>query len=84
MKNDISTNVAVARSTRRRRRSKDDYGQFVSQEEYLQFLCFWSKVILSENHPMRSLVKLLIEDNEKIHICTAVMLFRLNSDNNEM
>ena len=82
MKNQISTNVTKTR-TARRSRSKDDYGQFVTQEENVQFLCFWLSVVLIENHPMRPLVKGLIEHNEEIDLRTAALLFQLYQANKD-
>ena len=82
MKNERSTSVAVAKSTRRSR-SKDDYGQFVTQEENVQFLCFWLSVVLIKNHPMRPLVKGLTEHHEEIDLRTAALLFQLYQANKD-
>lgn len=80
MKNEVSTNVAVARSTRRRR-PKDARDLLVNLDDSINFASFWASVILTEDHPMRPLMKVLIEKNEKIDFRTAALLYRANCGN---
>lgn len=77
MKNERSTSVAVARSTRRRRH-KDARDLLVNGEESIHFISFWASVILMEDHPMRSLMKVLIEKKERIDFRTAALLYHAN------
>ena len=79
MKNQISTNVAAAR-TARRRKPKDAHDLFVACGDRIGFVSFWASVILMEDHPMRPLVKVLIEKNEKIDFRTAALLFHAYND----
>lgn len=81
MKNEISTNVAVTRNSRRRR-PKDARDLLVNLDDNISFVSFWASMILEEDHPMRPFMKVLIEKNEKIDLRTAALLYRANYGKN--
>lgn len=72
MKNEISTNVAVAKSTRRR--PKVESGN-KSIDTFRLFGPFWMAVLYRKSHPMRPFVKTLLERNEEINLKTAMQLY---------
>lgn len=72
MKNEISTNVAVAKGTRRRPKvTSGDKGI----NAFRLFGPFWMAILYQKNHPMRPFVKTLIERNEEINLKTAMQLY---------
>ena len=73
MKNEISTNVAVAKNARRRRPKVESVNK--GTRDFRLFGPFWMAVLYRRNHPMRPFVKTLLERNDEIDLKTAVQLY---------